>query len=145
MLLAARAAGSIGIKGKIDNQVIIMVTKTLRILALAASMALLQFTLANPALSNSSSNKNYGKPPAPAVSNHDYGAASAAVDFCSSIDRSAGSKYEKAAQKLLPGASNADMAKAKKTSEYQVTYKALSKVFGGLPKDTALSLCRAAL
>lgn len=115
-----------------------MTTRSLRCAAVAASGLLLSFGLATPAAGAQP------KPPAPMAAKS-LGAAAAAIDFCSRIDRENSAKYGQAARKLSPGFTDSELAKVKSSAEYQAAYRAVERALGQLTSEEALAQCTAAL
>ncbi|HEY7643279.1 MAG TPA: hypothetical protein VH814_26350 [Steroidobacteraceae bacterium] len=73
------------------------------------------------------------------------GAAAAAIDFCARIDRANGAKYSQAARKLLPGATDGEIAKAKSSAEFQAAYRIVEQSLAQLSSEAALAQCTASL
>jgi hypothetical protein len=113
-------------------------TRKLRFAALVASSIVLGLGPTGPASGAET------RPPA-STRAQALGAAAAAIDFCSRIDRENGVKYSQAALKLLPGATASELAKAKSSAEFQAAYQTVERALGQLTNEDAIAQCMASL
>ena len=67
------------------------------------------------------------------------------VRFCSEVEPQQTSKYEQRLKAATDNASEADIAKARKTREYEQAREAVREELARMPKEKAGEACRSAL
>jgi hypothetical protein len=80
----------------------------------------------------------------PASSLQQLGAVQAAIDFCTKIDSDDVKRLERAALAVLPDMTEARVAAARHSTEFQQAYQIIDSVLKGLATSDGVRLCAAA-
>ena len=103
-----------------------MAMKTRRMLSLSAALLIPQLAGAKLPLPNDSLGKIEG-----------------ILDFCAKADQQAASQYQERKNLIADGASEKEVADARKTQEYKDAYQAIGDQLSKVPKDNAAQSCSA--
>ena len=69
------------------------------------------------------------------------GQVEATIDYCSKVNPQEAQKFKDYGKRLIKGFPGAEVEEARKSEEYQKTYKSMTEELGKVSKDEAVKAC----